>query len=721
MTVIIERLSTALAGRYTIERELGRGGMATVYLARDLKHDRPVALKVLDLELGAAVGYERFRREIALAAKMDHPNILAVLDSGEADGLLFYVMPHVEGGSLGDRLAREAQLPLDDALRITRDVASALSHAHSLGIVHRDIKPGNILLSGERTIVADFGIAKAVTESGGETLTETGLAVGTPAYMSPEQTTGRKDIDGRTDVYSLGCVFYHMIVGEPPFTGPSAQAVMARHAIDPVSPLSTVRSTVPIGIDQAVAKALAKVPADRYTTAVQFAEALEQAATAAVDAPASRKPRSGAAWAIGTLAVVVAVVGGWWATARSAGAAIERIAVLPPIELGADPDQAPIVQGMYNGLLTELGQAGVRVIGSLQSMLRYQGTAMTVPQIAIELGVDAVIEPSVFWVGDSVGISVRLIDGHTEESLWSQSYDADARNLIALYREVTRAIAGEIQVALTPAGEARLTAAKPVDPAAQEAYLRGQFFANQLFPGSLDSGLAYFERALAIDSTYAPAGSLLGVGGKAADVAVPPLGGHAEGHRGGRTGTAVRQPLGAGPRGEGICRGLGCPELGTHRTGVPTGTGTRSFERCAAGGLFARASGAGAVRGSGSLCRLRRGARSVQRAAQGLSGGNLQRDRTVGASEGGIRELGTGRARQRVLSARTNGHEPRDGPVRRRHRHGVRATHCPRHGGLGGQPPTRIRHARVQSSHARPRRLVCRSVRGGARTERSSR
>jgi serine/threonine-protein kinase len=501
----VARLSAAVADRYVIERELGRGGMATVYLARDLKHDRAVALKVLAPELAATVGHERFLREIAIAAKLHHPNILGLLDSGDADGLLFYVMPYVEGESLSDRLAREEQLPLEDALRITRDVASALSHAHSLGIVHRDIKPGNILLSGDHTVVADFGIAKAVTDAGGDTLTETGLAVGTPAYMSPEQAAGRKGVDARTDVYSLGCVFYHMVVGEPPFTGPSAQAVLARHAIDPVSPLSTVRSTVPAGIDQAVATALAKVPADRHTTAVRFVEALERATAAPVETRGTTGRHPPLTWAIGTLAVLLVVVGGWWTTSRLDGTRIERLAVLPPLELGTDPEQAPIVQGMYNGLLTELGQAGVRVIGGLQSMLRYQGTDMTVPQIAAELGVDAIVEPSVFWVGDSVGISVRLIDGRTEESLWSHSYDADARNLIALYREVTRAIAGEIQVALTPAGEARLAVSKPVDPAAQEAYLRGQFFANQLIPASLDSGLVYFERALAIDSTYAPA------------------------------------------------------------------------------------------------------------------------------------------------------------------------------------------------------------------------
>jgi len=505
MADTIARLSAALAERYVVEREIGRGGMATVYLAHDRKLDRRAALKVLDPELAAAVGDERFLREIAIAAKLHHPNILSLIDSGEADGLLYYVMPYVEGESLGDRLAREEQLPLEDALRITRDVANALSHAHSHGIVHRDIKPGNILLSGEHTLVADFGIAKAVTDAGGGTLTETGLAIGTPSYMSPEQARGHKGVDGRTDIYSLGCVFYHMVAGEPPFTGPSAQAVLARHAIDPVSPLSTVRSTVPIGVDRVVAKAMAKAPADRYRTTQQFADDLERASTGAADAPFMTRRRSAIGRLLAVLTLALVVVGGWWTTVRSPDSGIERLAVLPPINLDRDPERTPIVQGMYGGLLTELGQAGVRVIGGQQSMMRYEGTNLTVAQIAAELGVDAIVEPSVFWVGDSVGVTVRLLDGKTEDQLWSRSYDADARDVLRLYRDLTRAIAGELHVALTPSGEAWLAEAVPVDPAAHELFLRGRFYSDRISPADLQTALDYFGRALAIDSNYAPA------------------------------------------------------------------------------------------------------------------------------------------------------------------------------------------------------------------------
>ncbi|MHC4769618.1 MAG: serine/threonine-protein kinase, partial [Planctomycetota bacterium] len=239
MTDTLEHLKAALADRYAIEREIGSGGMAVVYLARDLRLDRAVALKVLRPELAASLGVERFIREIEIAGKLNHPNILPLYDSGEADGLLYYAMPYVEGESLRDLLAREQQLPLDEALRITREVADALSHAHAYGVIHRDIKPENIMFQAGHAVVSDFGIARAVTEAGGEKLTQTGVAVGTPAYMSPEQAAGVGTIDARSDVYALGCLLYEMLAGEAPFTGPTAQAIMARHAMDPVPSLRT--------------------------------------------------------------------------------------------------------------------------------------------------------------------------------------------------------------------------------------------------------------------------------------------------------------------------------------------------------------------------------------------------------------------------------------------------------------------------------------------------
>src|SRR5687767_10476432 len=268
------RLSAALADRYRIERELGTGGMATVYLAHDLRHDRDVAIKVLHPDLAAALGGERFLTEIKTTAKLQHPHILPLLDSGTADTLLYYVMPYVEGETLRGRLERERQLPIGDALRIAREVADALGAAHGLGIIHRDIKPENILLQGDHALVADFGIALAVQQAGGSRMTQTGLSLGTPQYMSPEQAMGEKVIDARTDIYALGAVTYEMLTGDPPFTGSSVQAIVAKVvSAEPERP-TLVRKTIPAGVEAAVLTALAKLPADRFASASDFAEAL---------------------------------------------------------------------------------------------------------------------------------------------------------------------------------------------------------------------------------------------------------------------------------------------------------------------------------------------------------------------------------------------------------------------------------------------------------------
>src|SRR6266700_2052175 len=287
---LLARLRAGLADRYRVERELAHGRTAAVFLAHDLKHERPVAIKVLHPELAAAVGAERFLREIQLAARLQHPHIVTLHDSGATDGLLYFVMPYVAGESLRARLDREPQLPIPEALRITGDVAQALGYAHDLGVVHRDIKPENILLEDGHALVADFGIARAIMAAGADRLTETGIALGTPAYMSPEQGTEDGEVDGRSDLYALGCVAYEMLAGAPPFTGPTAQAILARHAVDPVAPIRTVRETVPRGVEQAVLKALAKVPVDRYAGATEFAQALTQPP---LEQGSSRRPSKG--------------------------------------------------------------------------------------------------------------------------------------------------------------------------------------------------------------------------------------------------------------------------------------------------------------------------------------------------------------------------------------------------------------------------------------------
>jgi len=288
-----ERLAEALADRYRIEREIGAGGMATVYLAHDLRHDRKVAIKVLRPELAAIIGADRFLAEIRVTANLQHPHILALHDSGESNGFLFYVMPFIEGESLRDRLDRETLLPIEDAFQIVQEVADGLGHAHDLGVVHRDIKPANILLSGGHALVADFGIARAVTEAGGSRLTETGLSLGTPHYMSPEQASGDQEVDARSDEYALGCVLYEMLVGEPPHTGPNAQAIITKVLTQPVPSVRKSRELVHPQADAAIGKALAKIPADRFASVQQFSEALRRSGTGAWDTGGSPLAEAG--------------------------------------------------------------------------------------------------------------------------------------------------------------------------------------------------------------------------------------------------------------------------------------------------------------------------------------------------------------------------------------------------------------------------------------------
>ncbi len=312
----LNRLTTALAGRYAIERELGAGGMATVYLAHDVRHDRKVALKVLRPELAAVIGADRFLTEIKTTANLQHPHILPLFDSGEADSFLFYVMPYVEGESLRDRLEREKQLPVNDAVRLAGEVASALDYAHRHGIIHRDIKPENILLHDGRAQVADFGIALAASKAGGTRLTETGMSLGTPHYMSPEQAMGERELDARSDVYALGCVLYEMLAGEPPFTGPTAQAIVAKVMTAKPEPVTSYRSTVPHHVAAAITTALQKLPADRFASAAEMADTLSGVRTVAGPPQESGKG-TGRNMAIGAGALAVAALAVGWLLGRA--------------------------------------------------------------------------------------------------------------------------------------------------------------------------------------------------------------------------------------------------------------------------------------------------------------------------------------------------------------------------------------------------------------------
>ncbi len=504
---VLQRLQSALASRYIIERELGRGGMAVVYLAHDQKLNRAVALKVLRPELAASVGGDRFLREIEIAAKLTHPNILGLHDCGEADGQLYYTMPFVEGESLRDRLNREKQLLIDDAVQITKEVADALGCAHSLGLVHRDIKPENILFAAGHAVVSDFGIARAVSAAGGAKLTETGLAIGTPSYMSPEQAGGDPGLDARSDVYSLACVLYEMLGGVPPFAGPTPQAVLAAQIADPVPSLRALRPGVPPGVERVVERALAKVAGERHATAGEFAQELTRASTAEAVAAEARRERARRRWrALITVAgvVLVAAAGSWAVRAiqtATGHGAIKRLAVLPLTSFTNDTSQAYFVEGVHDALISDLQEAGVAVLGRT-SVLRYRRTEEPPRQIARELGVDALIEGSVMRAGDSVAIAVRLIDGHTEIARWEHTYPGEVRSIFALYHGVTRAIAEQVQSALSPAASARLASARTVDPQAYDDYLRGQV---HLHRDDYDAALEYFQRALRRDSTYVPA------------------------------------------------------------------------------------------------------------------------------------------------------------------------------------------------------------------------
>ena len=338
----LERLSNALSGNYRLEREIGMGGMATVYLAHDLRHDRRVALKVLRAELAAVIGAERFLAEIKTTANLQHPHILPLHDSGTVDGTVFYVMPYVEGESLRDRLVREKQLPIDDAVRITREVAGALDYAHRHGVIHRDVKPENILLHDGSALVADFGIALAASTTGGHRMTETGMSLGTPHYMSPEQAMGERELSPRSDVYALGCVLYEMLVGEPPFTGPTPQAIVAKVITEKAPFATTIRASVPRHVARAIQKSLSKLPADRFATAAAFVEALSRPGTLELESDAAGEPVPPASSgkvrlllsALATIAVVATAAALWLWRRPAPSPAVVRVQIIPPAETG---------------------------------------------------------------------------------------------------------------------------------------------------------------------------------------------------------------------------------------------------------------------------------------------------------------------------------------------------------------------------------------------------
>lgn len=520
MTTPPPQFADALRDRYVVERELGRGGMATVFLAHDLRHGRPVALKVLHPELAATLGPERFLREIKLAARLQHPHILSVYDSGEAAGHLWYTMPYVEGESLRDRLTREKQLPLEDAFQIARNVLAALDYAHSHGVIHRDIKPENILLESGEAVVADFGIARAISAAGGDHLTQTGMAVGTPAYMSPEQAAGGSELDGRSDLYSMGCVLYEMLAGEAPFTGPTPQAILAKRFLEPVPHLRTLRESVPEAVEHAVTMALAKVPADRFATASQFAQALALPVmvtpTAVPASPMARPqgPDQGPRLrrqALGlALVLLLATTGGFWAWRWRHGeprpAGPKMLAVLPFENLGPAEDEY-FADGLTEEITSRL--AGVHDLGviSRTSSMQYKKTAKSLKQIGRELGAGYLLEGSVRWEkraqgGSRIRVTPQLIEVSDDRHLWADRYDAELADIFQVQTTIAEKVTSELDVALR-APERVGFAAKPTDNLEAYTYfLRGNQYQEHAGEGDRPA-VEMFEKAVALDPHFA--------------------------------------------------------------------------------------------------------------------------------------------------------------------------------------------------------------------------
>ena len=469
-----DSLAAALAERYVIEREIGAGGMATVYLAQDVRHRRKVALKVLRPEISAPIGAERFLKEIEITANLVHPNILPLFDSGTVDGTVFYVMPFVEGETLRARLEREKQLPLADAVRIAAAVASALEHAHRHGVVHRDIKPENILLSGTHTLVADFGIGKTMNVADGMRLTGTGMVVGTPAYMSPEQASGETTLDGRSDLYGLGVVLFEMLSGTVPFSGSNPMAILARRFTESAPSIRTLRAAVPEALDRAVARALAREPVDRFATVAEFAEALQAGSAVTTAAAPVGPPRA-------------------------------SIAVLPFANLSADSENAFFADGITEDVIAQLSKIrAVKVISS-RSVMAFKGRAQSLREIGATLNVATVMEGSVRRAGNRVRIVAQLIEAESEQNLWAETYDRDLNDIFAIQAEVALRIATALQAELSTEERNRLVKKPTRDLEAYQFYLLGRQSFFQFTKEGIRRGIEYLEKAIQRDPGYAMA------------------------------------------------------------------------------------------------------------------------------------------------------------------------------------------------------------------------
>jgi serine/threonine protein kinase/Flp pilus assembly protein TadD len=469
-------LESALASRYKLDRELGRGGMATVYLAEDLRHDRRVALKVLHSELSSALGPDRFLREIKLAARLNHPHIVPLYDSGEAAGFLFYVMPVVEGESLRDRLLRDGLIPVDEALQLVRGIASALDYAHRQNIVHRDIKPENVMLQEGEAMVMDFGIAKAVSLASGDTLTQTGMMVGTPAYVSPEQAAGENVVDGRSDQYSLACVLYEMLSGRKPFVGGTAQAVLSKRFTEPVPSIRSVFAEAPEEVETALGKALSKEADHRFSTTMDFARALVASHLSTPDGSPLTPGGPGGA---------------------------KSIAVLPFANVSADPEGEFFADGIAEEIINALSKIKALKVSSRTSSFNFKGKNEDIREIGRRLQVATVLEGSVRKAGKRLRLTAQLVNAKDNTQLWADRYDRELEDVFAIQDEISQSIVAALRVVLSEDEKKAIEQVPTANVEAYEFYLRGRQYFHQHRRKAHEFARQMFERAIELDPGYA--------------------------------------------------------------------------------------------------------------------------------------------------------------------------------------------------------------------------
>ena len=476
-TTPLDQVSTALSGRYQIERELGAGGMATVYLAHDERHSRKVAVKVLRPELAVTLGPERFLREITIAANLTHPHIVPLHDSGEVDGFLYYVMPYIEGETLGNRIRRDQEIPIDEAVQIIREVTDALGFAHSRGVVHRDIKPDNVMLTDRHAVVTDFGIAKAVSGTSAEGITTAGITLGTPSYMSPEQATADPNIDHRSDIYALGAMAYELLAGRTPFTGPNPQAILAAHVTETPEPISKHRTELSNTLESAVMRCLAKNPGDRWQSAEELWTELGTAANQPA-APQHLEARRHA------------------------------IVVLPFTNQSPDPENEYFSDGLTEEIIADLSKIKALSVISRTSAMQLKGTNKDMRTIGRELGVRYVLEGSVRKAGQSLRITAELIDALTDEQLWADKYNGTMDDVFDLQERVSREIVAALDVTLTPDEEQHLADRPIVDARAFELYLQARAEVRR-YGASVERAQELLSQAIAIEGETPPLRALM--------------------------------------------------------------------------------------------------------------------------------------------------------------------------------------------------------------------